>query len=116
MLPHQHGGICNNLLWQKQMLEKLQTKKDQITPSTSDPGEMNYTGAADPDLDPQTEAAQDEIEMRFLDQLFSGHNPEDVAEEEESDIVDTEADIHDTDAGTAGFTDYMNDRPVPIRI
>jgi hypothetical protein len=114
MLPHQHGGICPNLLWQKKMLEKIQTKKDQVIPhSPADPSEINYTGVADPEPDPQKEAVQDESEMRFLDQLFAGHNPDDVMEEEDSDVVDTEADVHDMDAGTAGFTDYMHDRSGP---
>jgi len=114
LLPHQHGGICPNLLWQKQMLEKIQTKKDQVIPhNPADPSEINYTAAADPGPDPQKEAAQDETEMRFLDQLFAGHNPDDVLEEEDSDVVDTEADVQDMDAGTAGFTDYMHDQSGP---
>ena len=69
MLPHQHGGICANLLWQKQLLEKFQTKKDQVTANhLADLSEINYTGVAEPEPDPQVEAAQDETEMRFLDQ------------------------------------------------
>jgi hypothetical protein len=63
MLPHQHGGICSNLLWQKQMLDKFQTQKDPVTPSNADPGEMNYSGHPEPEPEPQNEAAQDEIEM-----------------------------------------------------
>jgi hypothetical protein len=111
MLPHQYGGMCPNLLWQKQMLEKLQTKKDQVTTlSHADPGEINYTGVADPEPDTQAEDVQDEADMQFLDQLFAGQNPDDLVEEEDSNIVDTEADVHDMDAGTAGFTDYMQDR------
>lgn len=107
-LPHQHGGICPNLLWQKQMLEKIQQKKDKVTPDN--PEVLSNIGNADPEPDPELDAAQDEAEMRFLDQLFAGHNPDDVMEVEDNDFIDPEADVHDMDAGTAGFTDYMNDR------
>jgi len=111
MLPHQHGGICDNLFWQKQMLEKFQAKKDGFTPhSPDDPSDIHYTEDPDPEPNPELEAAQEESEMRFLDQLFAGQNPDDVTEEEDSDLIDTEADVRDTDAGIAGFTDYMNDR------
>jgi hypothetical protein len=112
LLPHQHGGICPNLLWQKQMLEKLQTKKDEVTfHSHEDASEINVGANADPEPDPEFDALHEETEMQFLDQLFAGHNPDDVMEEDDSDLVNTEADVLDTDAGTAGFTEYMNDRP-----
>jgi hypothetical protein len=47
--------------------------------------------------------------MRFLDQLFAGHNPNDIMEENDTDLVNTEADVQDMDAGTTGFTEYMNE-------
>jgi hypothetical protein len=114
MLPHQHGGICPNLLWQKQMLEKFQMKKDQATSDgAEEPSEINYMGPAEPEPDPQREAVQEEADMQFLDQLFAGYNPDDIMEEDDSEIVDTEADVNDRDAGTAGFTDYMRNRSSP---
>lgn len=112
-LPHQQGGLCQNLLWQKHMLEKFQTKKDRFTSNIlEDPSEIHVEDT-DPEPDFEMEAAQDEAEMQFLDQLFAGHNPDDVIEEEDCDLIDTEADVRDMDAGTAGFTNYMNDRPGP---
>jgi hypothetical protein len=111
-LPHQDGGLCQNLLWQRQMLEKFQMKKDELTPhSSEDPSEVHVNEEPDPEFDFEREAAQEEAEMQFLDQLFAGHNPDDVIEEDESDLIDTEADVRDMDVGTAGFTDYMNVRP-----
>jgi hypothetical protein len=116
MLPHQQGGLCQNLFWQKEMLEKFQTKKDESTQHTAeDASEIHVTEGTDPAPDFEREAAQDEAEMQFLDQLFAGHNPDDVIEEEDGDLIDTEADVRDMDVGTAGFTDYMNDRPGPDR-
>jgi hypothetical protein len=45
-----------------------------------------------------------------LDELLNGHNPDEVLEEDETnDPVDSEADIQDVDAGTAGFITYMHD-------
>jgi hypothetical protein len=39
-----------------------------------------------------------------LDELLNGHNPDEVLEEDETnDLVDSEADIQDVDAGTAGL-------------
>jgi hypothetical protein len=112
LLPHQDGGLCQNLLWQRQMLEKFQMKKDEFTPhSSEDPNDIHVAEDTDPEPDFDREAAQEEAEMQFLDQLFAGHNPDDVIEEDESDLIDTEADVHDMDAGTAGFTDYINYRP-----
>jgi len=112
LLPHQDGGLCQNLLWQRQMLQKIQMKKDAFTPhSSEDPSDIHVSEETDPEPDFDREAAQEEAEMQFLDQLFAGHNPDDVIEEDESDFIDTEADVHDMDAGTAGFTDYMNARP-----
>ena len=114
MLPHQQGGICPNLLWQKQMLENFQKTKDQVTPHiAADPTEINYEGPAEPGPDSQTEEAQDETEMHFLDQLLAGNNPDDVMEDDEGEVVDTEADVDDRAAGSAGFTDYMHDRTGP---
>jgi hypothetical protein len=114
MLPHQAGGICQNLLWQKQMLEKFQKQKDQVTPhSTEEPSGIEVVEADDPAPDPEQEAALDATEIRFLDQLFAGHNPDEIMEDVTDDLVDTEADVQDVDAGTAGFTNYMNERLRP---
>jgi hypothetical protein len=45
-----------------------------------------------------------------LDKLLNGHNLDEVLEEDETnDLVDSEADIQDVDARTAGFTTYMQD-------
>jgi hypothetical protein len=115
MLPHQAGGICPNLLWQKQMLEKFQKQKDQdATPcSTEEPSGINGVEEAGPAPDPEGEAARDATAMQFLDQLLAGHNPDEVMEDDIDDLVDTEADVQDVDAGTAGFTNYMNERLGP---
>ena len=62
--------------------------------------------------DPEAEAACDEAAMRLLDQLLAGHNPDEVLEEcDDNDLVNTEADVWDMDAETAGFTTYMNEQP-----
>jgi hypothetical protein len=113
MLPHQNGGICPNLLWQKQMLEKLQNRKDDVAPhNAEEQGGMEFAIGADPELDPEAESAQEQAEMRMLDQLLAGHNPDEMMEEDyENDVGNTEADIGDMDAGTAGFADYMTERP-----
>jgi hypothetical protein len=114
MLPHQAGGICPNLLWQKQMLEIFQQQKDQVTPhSTEEPSRIDVVEGADPAPDPDVEAVQDANEIRLLDELFAGHNPDDIMEDDIGDLVDTEADVQDVDAGTAGFTNYMNQRLGP---
>ena len=114
MLPHQHGQICPNLLWQKKMLEQFQKRKDEVTAhSVEDLSGINYGGGADSDADPEAEAAQDETEMRFFDQLLAGHNPDKIMEEDEDNVqVDIEADVGDMDAGTAGFTNYMQEQPM----
>ena len=113
--PHQNGGICPNLVWQKEMLEKFQKKKDEvISHSAEEPIGINYSHSADSAPNPELEAARDEAAMRVLDQLLAGHNPEEITEEhDDSDVVDTEADVQDMDAGTAGFTNYMNERLGP---
>ncbi len=91
------------------MLETFQTKKDEFSPhSSEDPSEIHVTEETNPEPDFEREAAQEEAEMQFLDQLFAGHNPDNIIEEDESDLIDTEADVRDMDVGTAGFTDYMN--------
>src|SRR6266508_4611198 len=75
---------------------------------------INYSHSADSAPNPELEAARDEAAMRVLDQLLAGHNPEEITEEhDDSDVVDTEADVQDMDAGTAGFTNYMNERLGP---
>ena len=113
-LPHQKDGICANIAWQKQMLEQFQKNKDMTISRTTD--ELIAREAslrAEPATDPVREKAQDEAAMHFLDQLWAGQNPEEFSEEDENDLVDVDADIQDVDAGTAGFTSYMNDRIAP---
>lgn len=57
-LPHQNGGICPNLLWQKQMLEKFQKKKDVDTqPRAEDPIGCHYPDHTDPGSDHNGESA-----------------------------------------------------------
>jgi hypothetical protein len=110
MLPHQSGGICPNLLWQNQMLERIQKQKDNApSHNAEEESGTDYAGMADSEPDPEQEAARDEAEMQLLDQLLAGHNPDEIMEEIDGDLVDTEADVRDLDAGTAGFTNYMND-------
>jgi len=107
-LPHQNGAICQNLLWQKQMLEIFQKKKDEVViHSTEEEFGVGYDDRADPAPDPELEAAHDETEMRFLDQLLAGNNPDEIMEEDDDNL---EGDIWDIDAGTAGFTSYMDER------
>jgi hypothetical protein len=111
-LPHQNGGICTNLVWQKQMLEIFQKKKNKVVaPSTEeDQTGINYSESTKLAPDPEMEFTRDEAAMQFLDQLLAGHNPDEMMEEDdENDIVDMEADVQDMDAGTSGFTNYMAD-------
>ena len=114
-LPHQYGAICPNLVWQRQMLEKVQKIKDDVeSNSTEELKEMDRGETAESAPDPEREAYHDKIAMEFMDQLFAGHNPDDLMEEDdEEDLVDTEADVQDIDAGMAGFTNYMNERLGP---
>ena len=107
ILPHQNGGICPNHSWQQQMLKHLETRKDDAIPK--EPRGVDCEENADPEPDPKGEASQDETEMQYLEQLFSGHNPDDIMENDTDDLVDTEADVQDTDVGTNGFTNYMNE-------
>jgi len=112
-LPHQRGGICPNLLWQKQMLERFQTTKDEVGPESVKESD-GHGNPATSDLapDPELEATRDAAAMQFLDQLLAGHNPDDIMEEDdENDLVDMEADVQDMDAGTVGFTNYMDNQP-----
>jgi hypothetical protein len=94
-------------------LRSLPTNPERVFTGAEELSKINYTRPAEPKLDAQTEAAQDEADMRFLNQLLAGHNPDDVMEDEDIEIVNTEADVHDRDAGTAGFTDYMYYRSGP---
>jgi hypothetical protein len=111
-LPHQNGGICPNLCWQQQMLEKFQKQKDNASPDgAEEQGGLDFGGRTDPEPDPESEATQDENEMEFLDQLLAGCNTDEMMEDEDNDQVNTEADVGDVDAGTAGFTNYMNEQP-----
>jgi len=103
-LPHQNGAICQNLLWQKQMLEIFQKKKNEVVIHST---EEEFDDSADPAPDPKLEAAHDETEMRFLDQLLAGNNPDEIMEEDDDNL---EGDIRDIDAGTAGFTSYMDEQ------
>jgi hypothetical protein len=112
-LPHQNGDICPNLVWQNKMLEQFQKQKDELIPqSAEEPSGIDYAQSTDPAPDPEMEAAQDEAAMRFLDDLLAGHNPDEIMEEDDdNDLVDTE--VRDVDAGTTGFTTYMNERLGP---
>jgi hypothetical protein len=93
------------------MLERIQKQKDNApSHNAEEESGTNYAGMADSEPDPEQEAARDEAEMQLLDQLLAGHNPDEIMEEIDGDLVDTEADVRDLDAGTAGFTNYMNDR------
>jgi len=70
LLPHQDGGLCQNLSWQRQMLEKFQIKKNVFTPhSSEDPSDIHVSEETNPEPDFEREAAQEEAEMQFLDQL-----------------------------------------------
>ncbi len=111
-LPHQNGGICTNLIWQKQMLDKFQKKKDEvITNSAEESIGMDYFEITDSGDNPELEAFRDDTTMQYLDQLLAGQNPDEIMEEDDTvDLVDTQADVHDMDAGRAGFTNYMNER------
>jgi hypothetical protein len=113
-LPHQNGtSMCPNLIWQKQMLDKLQKKKDQVMQQhpPAEPTEIDNPDSGQAP-DPTAEAAHEEAEIRFLDQLLAGQNPDEIMEgDDEDNLVDTEADVQDRDAGTDGFTNYMNERP-----
>jgi hypothetical protein len=72
------------------------------------PMESDYPDIADSAPDHNREVIQDEAIMRMLYKLLDGHNPDNVLEEDEvNEPVDTEADIQGMDAGTAGFTEYM---------
>lgn len=114
-LPHQNGGICPNLVWQNQILENVQKIKDKVVSNRAEePKGMDYSEYTESAPEPERELHQDEAAMQFLDQLFAGHNPDELMEEEDDeDLVDTEADVQDVDAGTAGFTNYMNERLGP---
>ena len=111
-LPHQNGpSICQNLAWQQQMLEKFQKKKDEVVAQhTPVAANKMHANQADSEPDPEREAAHDQATLQFLDQLLAGHSPDEVLEDDDDELVDTEADLQDMDAGTAGFTNYMNER------
>ena len=111
-LPHQNGpSICQNLAWQQQMLEKFQKKKDEVVAQhTPVAANERHAHQADSGPDPEREAAHDQATLQFLDQLLAGHSPDEVLEDDDDELVDTEADLQDMDAGTAGFTNYMNER------
>ena len=95
------------------MLEKLQVKKDSVihqhTHSRS--SEPDHLSEADPVQDQEKEAIYDNAAIQFLDHVLDGRNPDEILEEDDdTEPVDTEADLEDTDAGTAGFTNYMHDQ------
>jgi len=93
------------------MLEKFQKKKDEVVAQHT-PVAANEMHAHQADLEPdlEREAAHDQATLQFLDQLLAGHSPDEVLEDDDDELVDTEADLQDMDAGTAGFTNYMNER------
>src|SRR6266540_694794 len=96
--------------WQKQIVEKFQKKKDEVV-EQSTPVALNEMPAhrADSVPDPEMETVNDQAALRFLDQVLAGHNPDEVSEDNKDELFDTEADIQDMDAGTAGFTTYMKE-------
>ena len=117
-LSHQNGGICANLDWQRRVLERFQKNKDKdATPRAeelsgmhhSDDATFNPDSVPDPVPDPEHDARCDEATMRLLDQMLARNNSEEIIEEDDTDLGDTELDVQDMDAGTAGFTNYMND-------
>ena len=114
ILPHQASiGICDNLSWQQEMLEKLQVQKDSVIQqhTHSQSSEPEHLSEADPVQDQEKEAIYDNAAIQFLDHVLDGRNPDEILEEDDdTEPVDTEADLEDTDAGTAGFTNYMHDQ------
>jgi hypothetical protein len=93
------------------MLEKFQKKKDEVVAQhTPVAANERHAHQADSGPDPEREAAHDQATLQFLDQLLAGHSPDEVLEDDDDELVDTEADLQDMDAGTAGFTNYMNER------
>src|SRR5260370_31094940 len=71
-LPYQNVGLCQNLLWQRQMLETFQTKKDEFTPhSSEDPSEIHLTQETDPEPHFEREVVQQEAEIQVFDTLLS---------------------------------------------
>ena len=117
MLPHQNApSVCPNLSSQQNMLERLQKRKDGVIRqgSLAMPNIPDYDEKGDSVHDTEMEASEDDVAMRFLDQLLAGHTPDDILEDEDAHApLNTEADLHDMDAGTAGFTNYMNECPDP---
>jgi len=79
---------------------------EQHTPVA--PNEM-HAHQADSGPNPAREAAHDQATLQFLDQLLAGHNPDEVLENDDNELVDTKADLQDMDAGTAGFTNYIKE-------
>jgi hypothetical protein len=95
-LPHQNGAICPNLVWQKQMLEKVQKIKDKVASNSPEEPKgkdcsataesaPDFSGTAESAPDPEREAHQDKAAMQFLDQLFAGYNPDDIMEEDDDE-------------------------------
>ena len=116
ILPHQNDShLCPNLLWQQQMLKTFQLKKDKMF--EQNPGvplnAPDYNAGAESVHGPDLENANDEAAMRMFDQLLAGRNADEVLEEDDEHEPDTEADLQDVDAGTAGFTEYIHQQPDP---
>ena len=102
-----------NLVWQKEFLEGLQQKMDQaFVPVNHFPLPTNAENVSGHDAtgpDPGLEADQDAATMRLLDQMMAGTAPEEpLDDDDEEEMVDTEADIQDVDAGAPGFADYIH--------
>ena len=109
VLPYQNGGMCANLLWQKHMLERIQRKCDRVTIHNAEElSGIDFKDGGHPDPDLERDDAKDKTEMQFLDQLLASHSPDEVMEDENAELDNVEADIQDRDAGSAGFTAYIN--------
>ena len=92
----------------KTNLEKF--KKDEVVEQHTPvaPNEM-HAHQANLGPNPEREAAHDQATLQFLDQLLAGHNPDEVLEDDNDELIDTKADLQDMDAGTVGFTNYMKE-------
>jgi hypothetical protein len=114
MLPHQNGGICTNLHWQQQILDKIQRKKDEVAPQMFEESSRfncpdDADSAPDPDTEAAQDAAQDEQEMQFLDQLLASHDADEMMEQ--GDYDNEEVDAEDVQDADHRFTNYLKPQP-----
>ena len=107
LLPHRNTStLCVNLSWQKETLEKFQKSKDQQSvPST--PIIPSTSAQLGPDATFEQDEQDDAAAMRLLDQLLAGDNPDTILEyDDQEDILSSEADIQNAEAGASGFGDF----------